>query len=93
MLKRIDFICMLVLFAATMVAANPVFAKNHKKVSIGCVPSPNPDVPPCDLDQTPLMPSDIIKNQAAEGAEKSNNDVMDNAKQKPSRQHIKETGY
>ena len=84
---------MLVLFAATMVAANPVFAKNHKKLNIACVPSPNPDVPPCDLDQTPLMPSDIIKKQAAEGAEESNNDTTKRTKKNASRHRIKKTGY
>lgn len=82
-----------VIILSMILIANPVFAKNHKKVSIGCVPSPNPDVPPCDLDQTPLMPSDIIKKQAAEGAEESNNDTTDRTKKNASRHRIKKTGY
>lgn len=81
-----------VILLGMMVLANPVFAKNHKKLDIACVPSPNPDVPPCDLDQTPLMPSDIAK-KAKEEAEKSGEGAAQSTKPKPSRQRIKKTGY
>jgi hypothetical protein len=36
---------------------------SRKGSSFGCVPSPNPDVPPCDLDESPLTPS-VLKAQA-----------------------------
>lgn len=60
------------------------------KGPIGCVPSPDPNVPPCDLDQTPVMPSDL-ENAAGE-KEKPQGDVPVKAHKTPSYSAKKPTG-
>jgi hypothetical protein len=38
---------------------------------MGCVPSPDPNVPPCNLDQAPVLPSEIEAARNAQNAEKA----------------------
>ena len=61
-----------ILLLSMVLAATPALAKrnNPSKDEIGCVPSPNPDVPPCDLDQLPIMPSEVAQKAKEKEAAK-----------------------
>jgi hypothetical protein len=82
-----------VIVLSMILLANPVFAKNHKKLTIECVPSPNPDVPPCDLDQTPVMPSEIAKKLKAESNKKEDAETVSTPEKKPSAPRSDKGGY
>jgi len=59
---------MLACTVAIALIASPVMAK--RGADIGCVPSPDPNVPPCNLDQSPMVPS-LVEAQTKEGASRS----------------------
>lgn len=82
MLKRTNITCLFVLLTAAVLVATPALAKrnNPSKDEVGCVPSPNPDVPPCDLDQLPIMPSEVAQKAKDKEAARS---IIKNKKPKP----------
>lgn len=83
----------IVFLLSVLILANPVFAKNNKKIPLECVPSPNPDVPPCDLDQTPLTPSDIAKKTKENAEKKDDTEATRTSRKKPSTPRSNKGGY
>ncbi|MBX9726877.1 MAG: hypothetical protein K2X09_06395 [Rickettsiales bacterium] len=72
-----------ILLLSVVLAATPALAKryNPSKDETACVPSPNPDVPPCDLDPLPIMPSEVA--QKAKEKEDAARNKIKNKKAKP----------
>ena len=72
-----------ILLLSVVLIATPALAKRYSnnKGETGCVPSPNPDVPPCDLDPLPIMPSEV--SQKAKEKEEAARSKIKNKKAKP----------